>query len=434
MHRSIRSHGDAATRVYKSRVSRMITTVLCISHAINGAAAEHHRQTHVPRNATPVAGVGLLVVDVRANEKIGDDEGYVMGWLNSMQFTAPLIRVELWIGQTTLLHETLREHINERNGLISVRRMPLVNAERDVPRGLDLNTGNGGHVGKAYALAHSAFEIPVLMDSDVYACDGWIQKLYETINWNLKADIIWSFANHANPDDKNGKADNRFNHVSPGIDGQLEEYGEFAERNTGTVVVVRKTDATKSFLDDVLAIFSKLEAAGMVHSGDIKKFVGTAGEKIGHDQGAFREAMFLHRHKITETVMPAGKDANRRKAWACRPPAHGAKIRLAQCGRCGVPCFLMHSKPCFKKLLWRYGSSYGGKDTHVSRAAANAILLNGTEDNIAMLDLAVLRLFPVELLRSDRKTYKAALQANQDKLSKPQLIRLRALRRKEEGA
>lgn len=46
-------------------------------------------------------------------------------------------------------------------------------------------------------------------------------------------------------------------------------------------------------------------------------------------------------------------------------------------------------------------------------------------------DIAVLRLFPVELLRSDRDTYKAALQANQDKLSKPQLLRLRALRRKE---
>jgi len=46
-------------------------------------------------------------------------------------------------------------------------------------------------------------------------------------------------------------------------------------------------------------------------------------------------------------------------------------------------------------------------------------------------DIAVLRLFPVELLRSDRDTYKAALQANQAKLSKPQLLRLRALRRKE---
>jgi len=46
-------------------------------------------------------------------------------------------------------------------------------------------------------------------------------------------------------------------------------------------------------------------------------------------------------------------------------------------------------------------------------------------------DIAVLRLFPVELLRSDRDTYKAALQAHQAKLSKPQLFRLRALRRKE---
>ena len=46
-------------------------------------------------------------------------------------------------------------------------------------------------------------------------------------------------------------------------------------------------------------------------------------------------------------------------------------------------------------------------------------------------DVAVLQLFPVELLRSDRDTYQAALQANQAKLSKPQLRRLRVLRRKE---
>jgi len=47
------------------------------------------------------------------------------------------------------------------------------------------------------------------------------------------------------------------------------------------------------------------------------------------------------------------------------------------------------------------------------------------------LEKAVLRFFPVELLRSDRDTYKAALREHQSKLSRLELQRLRELRRKE---
>ena len=239
--------------------------------------------------SAPVAGVGLVVVDVRANEKIGDGEGYLMSWFENMLATAPELRVELWTGQTTLLDDRIQQHIAQRGGFISLRRMPAVGAETDVPRSLDLNTGNGGHIGKAYALSHSAFEIPVLTDTDVYACDGWIQKLYETMHTNPSADVIWTYANHANPDDLDGTSGKQFNHVSAIVDSELTEYGTFAERNTGTVMAVRRTHETKAFLDDVLTIFAKLAEAGLTHSGDIKKFIGTAGEKIGHDQGAFRE-------------------------------------------------------------------------------------------------------------------------------------------------
>ena len=364
----------------------VIATMFYINHAMPIAMAAHQHHHALPENmSAPVAGVGLIVVDVRANKKVGNGEGYVMSWFESMQFTAPLLPIELWVGQTTLLDERIQLHIDQRSDFITVRRMPLVNTENDVPRGFDLNTGNGGHIGKAYALSHSAFDVAVLTDTDVYACDGWTKKLYQTLNMNPSAEVIWTFANHANPDDlDNGSvqskedADKRFNHVSKEIDSQKEEYGEFRERNTGTVVVVRKTDQTKAFLDDVLIIYTKLEEAGLTHSGDIKKFIGTAGEKIGHDQGAFREAMFLHRDKITEVVMPAGKEAFKRQAWACRPAAHRI-MKGKFCGRCGNPCLLVHSKPCVTHLIHRYGSSYGGVDHHIPRNMRNKSLTYDSE-------------------------------------------------------
>ena len=309
--------------------------------------------------------VGIVVVDVRANEAIGDGSAYILQWFQSMHITAPTLHIELWTGQTTRIAEKLQQHINARAPLISVRRMPLVDTQDDVPRGLDLNSGNGGHIGKAYALSHSAFGFPVLTDSDVYACNGWTEKLYETLNDHPKTDVLWTFANYPTPDawrdDDAVVRSLSYNHVSKHIDSsssELEEFSNFAERNSGTIIAVRRTAKTKAFLDDVLLIYSRLEKKGLTHSGDIQKFIGSANEKIGHDQGAFREAFFIHRHEITEHVMSSGRNAVKKHAWACRPPSH-RHMKVSQCGACSRPCFLVHNKACVRILTKRYRAAYG---------------------------------------------------------------------------
>ena len=368
-----------------------------------------------------VAGVGLVLVDVRANGTVGNGDGYVMRWFQQVQITAPRLPIELWTGQTSNIPLEIQQHIANRSSLISVHRMPLRNAHKDVPQGLDLNMGNGGHVGKAFALSHSKFDFPVLTDSDVFMCNGWIEQLYATMNANPNADLIWTF-----PKYPMGvlKHDNT-SHVSKIIDipKVQEQYSQFTERNSGTVVAVRKTRETKLFLDDVLSIFWKMvnlglmqkrkqnrnnqinknhphgnEASGQnllgtappsrcahwceshgkehaptswnkkcaLSSGSCagcsqcstppaappgrsarSKFVGSLGEKIEHDQVAFREAYFVHRHGIPEVVMPAGS-----KSWACRPSM--GDFRNSGCGACGDPCLMVHSRPCFAIMSEQY--------------------------------------------------------------------------------
>ena len=102
-------------------------------------------------------------------------------------------------------------------------------------------------------------------------------------------------------------------------------YARFGERNSGTVLAVRRSAATRAWLEDALRIYPKQLAAG---------FVAGAGGRA--DQPALREAAFLHREAIREQLLPP--------AVACR----GADAR----GPCGVAgpfrryrrCLFLHTR------------------------------------------------------------------------------------------
>ena len=64
--------------------------------------------------------------------------------------------------------------------------------KRKLEVGFRLDSEAGGHIGKAYALAESAFTFPVFLDTDVFMCQGWWEKLMQLTAENPQADVFWT--------------------------------------------------------------------------------------------------------------------------------------------------------------------------------------------------------------------------------------------------
>eukprot|EP00547_Thalassionema_nitzschioides_P015587 CAMPEP_0194256860 /NCGR_PEP_ID=MMETSP0158-20130606/37691_1 /TAXON_ID=33649 /ORGANISM="Thalassionema nitzschioides, Strain L26-B" /LENGTH=194 /DNA_ID=CAMNT_0038995703 /DNA_START=277 /DNA_END=862 /DNA_ORIENTATION=- len=164
---------------------------------------------------------------------------------------------------------------------------------------IDLQGKSGGRVGKAYALKESNFDYPFLFDGDVWVCNDDFAKELHAMLVNGNTDVVWTLAplSHGGT---GGRAITSF--VDPRIADHFETYKTFRERNTGTLVAVRRNSpAVQSWLELTLDIYT-------VH---VK-----SGEKILlhgiNDQPSFRDAFFIHRHNLTEHLLT--------DAHACRAP------------------------------------------------------------------------------------------------------------------
>ena len=98
-----------------------------------------------------------------------------------------------------------------------------------------------------------------------------------------------------------GAAPHRKHTVSPMIAGQIAEYHQSRERNTGSVFRVRRTPATHAWLTDALDIRANQQAMLRARNFGYNPKLPGSGSK---DQSAFRESFFLHRHRLQEFLAP----------------------------------------------------------------------------------------------------------------------------------
>ena len=184
-----------------------------------------------------------------------------------------------------------------------------------------------GYIGKAYALLHTPRVLPsvrvaAVFDSDSWPCQQWREELQPLIQTRPQSDLLWSLA----PIKFGGYRgrDGTFA-VSPlllnGSARMRHQYARFGERNSGTIIATRSSSAVTAWLEDALKIYHwQLEAGFIVGAGGLA------------DQPALREAAFLHRHALRETLLPP--------LVACRGLAARGTCPLARSRQCAF----LHSK------------------------------------------------------------------------------------------
>ena len=160
-------------------------------------------------------------------------------------------------------------------------------------------------IGKAYALLHSPFNVSVLVDGDSWICVGWLPKLQRHLDADF--DVAWTLGLlHIH------YAYDRYE-TTPyvaGLSGSAKRaWPKFLERNTGTVVIVRKSNLSDAWLQEVLTAYPFYEAARAKEArGQLRQRLQLGHNQSGHTrvQPAWREATFkqLRRGLLREVLLP----------------------------------------------------------------------------------------------------------------------------------
>ena len=151
-----------------------------------------------PPPSRPAVPNGLIVTEVRGKEletlETVPDE-LLLAWLMNARRTTHNMPVEFWTGHTTKLGSWLSGFLEANAEWITLRRFPEQGKfpkSMRMPDSLSLNDERGAHIGKAYALAESAFSFPVFMDTDVFMCQGWWEKLMQLTADHPETDVFWT--------------------------------------------------------------------------------------------------------------------------------------------------------------------------------------------------------------------------------------------------
>ena len=277
-----------------------------------------HTHTHTNRFE-----FGIVIVDVRRNLKTGP---FLLDQLKQILRTTENVPIEVWIGQ----YAQMSAEIESLSDLISFKRMPASHTFEDYPT-LKLTDHLGGHIGKAFALAHSKFDVPILLDGDVWPCEGWFDMALNAI-LNGHHDVVWTKAPQAfgGTSKKNARA-----HWSAEIDNVVEKYSHFGERNTGTCVIVRSyKESVREWLNFTLNLFMKQQNYAVARDG-----VSTLRTPYT-DQVAFRESFFVYRNELSENLLP--------DHVACRRNELLRK-KTCNCACSCTSCLLVHGIDRFKE-------------------------------------------------------------------------------------
>ena len=178
----------------KAKQAAFGSELASISARVN-ATAMLHRRARIPAPSKPAVPNGLIVIDVREKSWDQITDELLLAWLMNARRTTHNMPVEFWTGHTTKLGSWLSGFLEANAEWITLRRFPEQGKfpkSMRMPDSLSLNDERGAHIGKAYALAESAFSFPVFMDTDVFMCQGWWEKLMQLTAENPQADVFWT--------------------------------------------------------------------------------------------------------------------------------------------------------------------------------------------------------------------------------------------------
>lgn len=287
--------------------------------AINrNSITKNNTKTTTTEDRSPSnSSMAILVVDVRPS---GVSEFFAHQVRRVMEVTN--LPVEVWLSKATRNNGEAQDLFRELNetGRFLVRTMKE-NHDTFGNTTIDLQGIMGGHIGKSHALKESFFDVPLLLDGDVWPCnDEFVYKVIDGIV-NGNEDVLWTRDRAMF-----GGAKKR-SFVDPRVANHLDHYETFVERNSGTLVAVRRTNpAVQSWLALAMDIYAQQFDAHLLR--------GSGGYA---DQPAFREAFYIHRHDLVE-----GFPEN-----ACRySDIFGAKCTC----KCNcTSCSLIHGKGDFRR-------------------------------------------------------------------------------------
>ena len=240
------------------------------------------------------ASIGLIYVDVRVGG--ANVSSMLRPNIRQIQRIAPTLPITLWLGP----HTGVPQGVLDSLGRKGQRRM--------LPGHLN------GMSGRAYAVLHSPFRYTLNLDSDSWPCPRALDLVRSVLG---SADIVWTRAPRFPCGGVHGGG--CYKYVTPAITPLLDEYSSFAERNIATISVFRNSSAVQAWLRDVMAIYE-------AQNKRLALFKGS-------DQPAWREGFFLHRHTLTERLLPREVACRRHNIFhndsACQC--------LCDCSSCMVP-------------------------------------------------------------------------------------------------
>lgn len=368
----------------------LLLLLLLLSLVVRCAGAAVETKEVVEEEKANVTSTGLVVVDVRDEQTISS---FILPWIMNRRAVSPTLPIILFTSTNTHVPRSVSKALADAPSPSGIKYLPRQ------WNGVVLD----GYIGKAYALLSSEFTLTVLTDTDSWACPGWETHFRDPHHYiadkeldeeepreitketqerripskQLGADIVWSLAPRARQRlTKTGEAPHYglldgFKHASATSFSPSEaaEFSSVLERNTGTVIAVRRNARTQSFLKDVIRIHGILRQRGILRRGK-------GSSHARHDQPAFREAFYIHgqdnihgtRGNLTERLLPttlacrAGVRTMVASASSLSPP--GVRLRkdgvddhhqpLGEHARCICPCSctscaFIHTKSIFKR-------------------------------------------------------------------------------------
>ena len=288
----------------------------------------------------PAVPNGLILLDVRENGPVRNEQA--MAWLMNARRTTHGVPVEFWVGPSTQIKPWLAGFLEANADWITVRRFPEQGdfpKSMRMPPSLALDDEVGGHIGKAYALAESAFSFPVFLDTDVFMCQGWWEKMMQLTADHPGADLFWTDDGMVGSLGGNRTAYIRKEEIDP----YREEFAATNDRNSGTFFAVRQTPGTRKFLIDALNLFVEQHAAWPT-----QKNGGIFNGKYT-DQASLREAIFINRKTVKEKVIPLWRKDHEdtgeggKYNWACKGAQYNKGWEGGKC-KCTSQCLLFHGK------------------------------------------------------------------------------------------
>jgi hypothetical protein len=208
--------------------------------------------------------------------------------LKRLAAISPAVAIELWVSPHMILPQNFSVQFAALTKL-HVKRLTLPDPELAISG----TRTKYGYISKAYALQQSSFQTALFFDSDVYFCENWERGVDASLAQFKESKVLWTI-------EKDPYADfwarNNSQYVSPELAPELHLYREYPERNTGSIVGIRKSPESALFLNHTIRLWHGHRKPQLMSDGHPRAISGT-------DQGAFREASFLDRSIIKQAIL-----------------------------------------------------------------------------------------------------------------------------------